>query len=233
MKTFVDLFAGIGGFRLALEQLGMKCLMTSEICPHAKKIYSANFPGKIDGDLAKIKEFPKADMVVAGFPCQPFSRLRNNYGSKHSADNCFDLVINTIGKIRPKVFLLENVPALAQGRNKVFFETKLARLLDLGYKINYSILDALNFVPQRRKRLFILGGFDYHFFPNIHSHEKRTVEMIMEDNVPTEFLISSQTMVRYHEHTEKQQAKGRNYRINIVQKDTPCLLYTSPSPRDS
>ena len=230
MLTFIDLFAGIGGFRLALEQVGMKCVFTSEIDRYAKEIYAANFSGKIDGDIATIKEFPQADMVVAGFPCQPFSLLRTAKG-QHPSHNCFDLLINVIKVIQPKAFLLENVPALAQGKNVGFLGERLTKLVRAGYYINYAMLDALNFVPQRRKRLFILGGKKWPRFPNIIPKE-HVVASIVEREAPAEFDIPSKTISRYRRHIEAQKTKGNTFRIQYVGPNDPAYCLTAHYSRE-
>jgi DNA (cytosine-5)-methyltransferase 1 len=177
--TFVDLFAGIGGMRRGFEAVGGQCVFTSEWDRYCQKTYVANFPadGEIAGDIRRVdaEDIPDHDVLVAGFPCQPFSiagvSKKNALGRPHGFD-CetqgtlfFDLE-RMISAKKPKAFLLENVKNLRShdgGRTfDVIFRTLTCKL---GYNVSTRIIDAKSFLPQHRERIFIVGfrddkGFD-------------------------------------------------------------------------
>jgi len=158
--TFIDLFAGIGGTRMALESVGGQCLFTSEWDKYARQTYEANFEvnHKIYGDVREIDEklIPKHDVLVAGFPCQPFSLAgvskKNSLGKKHGFScpiqgNLFFDIARIAAEKKPKVLLLENVKNLLSHDKGRTFEIILKTLEeDLGYKVSYKVIDARNFV---------------------------------------------------------------------------------------
>ena len=177
---FVDLFAGIGGIRLAFEGIGGKCVFTSEWDTYAQKTYGANFSvdHPIAGDITKVDaiDIPDHDVLLAGFPCQPFSiagvSKKNALGRKHGfADEIqgtlfFD-VARIIASKRPRAFLLENVKNLQshdQGRTFQVIQRTLRE--ELGYQLHLRVVDGAHFVPQHRERILIVGfreqtGFDW------------------------------------------------------------------------
>jgi DNA (cytosine-5)-methyltransferase 1 len=172
--SFVDLFAGIGGMRLAFESIGGVCVFTSEWDTYAQKTYATNFPGghRIAGDITAIHEeaIPDHDMLLAGFPCQPFSiagvSKKNALGRSHGfADETqgtlfFD-VARIIGSKRPRAFLLENVKNLAShDKGNTFRVIRKVLTEDLGYQIHWKVLDGAHFVPQHRERILIAGFRD-------------------------------------------------------------------------
>lgn len=172
--TFVDLFAGIGGFRMALDQLGGRCVFTSERDRHAVEVYRKNFGAAhvVEGDVRDLdsRSIPHADMLVAGFPCQPFSiagvSKKNSLGRSHgfaceTQGTLFFEVARIIKETRPRVFLLENVKNLVRHDSGRTFEVILRVLSEeLGYRISWRVLDASGYVPQRRERVFIVGFRD-------------------------------------------------------------------------
>lgn len=169
---FIDLFAGIGGIRRGFEPLGGKCVFTSEWDRWAKLTYSANFPydnHEIDGDITKIdaKDIPAHDLLLAGFPCQPFSiagvSKKNALGRAHGfADETqgtlfFD-VARIIAEHRPKAFLLENVKNLVNHDKGRTFAVILRTLRELGYHVPAPrVINAKGYVPQHRERIIIAG----------------------------------------------------------------------------
>jgi DNA (cytosine-5)-methyltransferase 1 len=169
--TFIDLFAGIGGLRMAFESIGGECVFTSEWDNYAQRTYMANFVGghELNGDITQIdaSNVPDHDVLLAGFPCQPFSiagvSKKNSLGRKHGfADKTqgtlfFD-VARIIDKKRPKAFLLENVKNLLSHDKGRTFETIRQTLVDeLGYSIYVRVIDGQHFVPQHRERIVIVG----------------------------------------------------------------------------
>lgn len=168
---FIDLFAGIGGLRLAFESIGGECVFTSEWDSYAQRTYMANFPTthELNGDITKIneKEIPEHDVLLAGFPCQPFSiagvSKKNSLGRKHGFEDetqgtLFHDVARIIKEKRPKAFLLENVKNLqSHDKGRTFDVIKRVLKDDLGYHIHFRVIDGQHFVPQHRERIAIVG----------------------------------------------------------------------------
>lgn len=162
---FIDLFAGIGGTRLAFERkpVGMKCVFSSEWDSAAQKTYEANFGEKPHGDITKIdpESIPAFDVLVGGFPCQPFSSIGKREGFSHPTQGTlFDEIVKILSrKNQPKAFLLENVKGLThhdKGNTWAVIQSELDRI---GYDIVFdSVLDAADYgVPQKRERVYIIG----------------------------------------------------------------------------
>jgi DNA (cytosine-5)-methyltransferase 1 len=158
---FIDLFAGIGGMRMALEDNGGKCVFSSEWDKDARKTYEANFSDIPDGDITKIepREIPDHDVLSAGFPCQPFSSIGQRAGFKHKTQGTlFYDVLRIINAKRPKSILLENVKGLTTHDKGNTFRVIRESLIEAGYEIYFRILDAADYgVPQTRKRIYIVG----------------------------------------------------------------------------
>lgn len=177
--TFIDLFAGIGGMRLGFESAGGRCVFTSEWNAYSQKTYRANFPSddhEIAGDITEIDEkgIPPHDVLVAGFPCQPFSiagvSKKNALNRPHGFDcdtqgTLFFDIERIISHHRPKAFLLENVKNLVShdgGRTFAVIMDVLQR--KLGYHVTWRVIDAKAWVPQHRERTFIVGFRDKNDF---------------------------------------------------------------------
>ena len=159
--TFIDLFAGIGGIRQGFEDQNTKCVFSSEWDKFSAKTYEANYGEAPYGDITKIneKDIPKHDVLLAGFPCQPFSNIGKRQGFGHETQGTlfFD-VLRILKYHMPKMFLLENVPGLLTIQKGETFRVILENLEDLGYTVFYDVLDAQNFgLPQERKRVVIVG----------------------------------------------------------------------------
>lgn len=158
---FIDLFAGIGGTRIAFENNGGECVFSSEWDSSSQKTYQANFGEIPHGDITKIdaKDIPDFDVLVAGFPCQPFSSIGKRQGFMHATQGTlFYDILRIIKHKNNKVFLLENVQGLTNHDKGNTFKTIVSSLEELGYNVFSKILDAANFgVPQQRKRIYIVG----------------------------------------------------------------------------
>jgi len=173
MIKFIDLFSGIGGFRLAFESVGAKCLFSADIDKHACSTYQANFGDYPLRDVSKIeaKEIPDFDILCAGFPCQPFSIAGERKGFCDTRGTLFFDIERIIEAKQPKAFILENVKGLTshdKGKTlKVILET-LEKKLD--YKVFYKVLNSKHYgVPQNRERIYIIGFKDKRVefeFPN-------------------------------------------------------------------
>jgi DNA (cytosine-5)-methyltransferase 1 len=158
---FIDLFAGIGGMRLAFQDAGGTCVFSSEWDKESQKTYEANFGEVPSGDITKIsvEEIPNFDVLLAGFPCQPFSTIGKRAGFKHETQGTlFYDVLRIISAKRPSAFLLENVKGLVSHDKGKTFETIKKSLIKEGYELHYQILDSSDYgVPQVRKRIYIVG----------------------------------------------------------------------------
>lgn len=173
--TFIDLFAGIGGIRLGFEAHGGRCVFTSEWNSYAQKTYQANFPDAMHafaGDITQVDEndIPDHDVLLGGFPCQPFSiagvSKKNSLGRKHGfADETQGTLFFDVARIikakQPKAFLLENVKNLvSHDKGNTFRVIKKVLEEDLGYSIHCRVIDGQHFVPQHRERILIVGFRD-------------------------------------------------------------------------
>lgn len=169
--SFIDLFAGIGGLRKAMEGAGGRCVFTSEWDRFAQQTYHANFPDNrpIAGDIREVdpQDIPDHDVLVAGFPCQPFSiagvSKKNALGRAHgfldeTQGTLFFDVLRILMHHRPAAFMLENVKNLkSHDKGKTFEVIRRALTEELGYTLHTQIIDAANFVPQHRERIVMVG----------------------------------------------------------------------------
>ena len=177
---FIDLFAGIGGMRMALEDNGGRCVFSSEWDKDARITYEANFLDTPYGDITKIypEDIPDHDVLTAGFPCQPFSSIGQRAGFKHKTQGTlFYDVLRIINAKRPTSILLENVKGLTTHDKGNTFRVIRECLIESGYDIFFKILDATDYgVPQKRERIFIVG-FDQNKFrkkPDFYWPRKET-----------------------------------------------------------
>lgn len=238
--TFIDLFAGIGGFRIALEQLGGRCVYASEFDSSAQKSYGYNHGVMPFGDitLQKNKDYipDNIDILCAGFPCQPFSiaGLRQGFSDKAKGTLFFDLQA-IIGAKRPRIILLENVPGLLSIHNKDDEGNRLPEktideikriLRELGYHIpEPEVLNARNFgVPQNRSRVFIVGFRDidernYHYPIGEGIADKHFGDIREKGVVDTKYYMSNRYWQTLKRHKEAQKDKGRGYGYRIIKDD--------------
>src|SRR6185437_9473722 len=201
--TFIDLFAGIGGMRLAFERAGGKCVFSSEWNKYSQQTYAANFGEVPEGDITSINEneIPDHDILAAGFPCQPFSiagvskkqSLNRPHGFEDETQGTLFFDIARILKAkRPKAFLLENVKNLQSHDGGNTFQIMLKTLRDhLGYDVHYKVIDAKVVVPQHRERIFIVGfSKPTEFtFPEIPDR-KIVVRDILEGRVSKKYTLT-------------------------------------------
>ena len=194
--TFIDLFAGIGGVRIAFERAGGTCVFTSEWDEHCQKMYKVNFGEKPHGDITEIHaaEVPDHDILTGGFPCQAFSIIGDKQGFMDTRGTLFFDIERILEAKQPKAFLLENVKQLTTHDKGRTFSVILERLEDLGYFIHYKVLNGLDFgVPQKRERI-ILVGFkkNYPFdFPKRGLQSKTLSDVLESDrNIDEKHLLS-------------------------------------------
>lgn len=233
--TFIDLFAGIGGFRIAMQNLGGKCVYSSEWNIYAQKTYFANFGDIPFGDITKerTKSFipEKFDILCAGFPCQPFSiagvSKKNSLGretgfkDKTQGTLFFD-VADIISRHRPKAFYLENVKNLTSHDNGNTFRIIRETLEELDYSVYYQVMDGQTYVPQHRERIMIVG-FDKKVFKNKEHFEfpeqhpaTKSVKDILEPNVDKKYTLSDKLWIYLQNYAEKHKAKGNGFGYGLV-----------------
>ena len=157
--TFIDLFAGLGGFRLALESYGARCVYSSEWDKAAQEVYASNFGEIPDGDITKVSEYtiPNHDILCAGFPCQAFSISGKQKGFEDSRGTLFFDVARIVKCKRPKIVFMENVKNFAshdKGNTLMVVENTME---ELGYDFYYSVLNSVNYgIPQKRERIYMV-----------------------------------------------------------------------------
>ena len=157
--TFIDLFAGLGGFRLALESLGSSCLYSNEWDKKAQETYKMNFGVIPDGDLTKVDErnIPKHDILCAGFPCQAFSVSGKRLGFEDARGTLFFEVARIVKEKKPKVVFMENVKNFSTHDNGRTLEVVKSTMNELGYSFNAKVLNAADYgVPQKRERTYMV-----------------------------------------------------------------------------
>ena len=158
---FIDLFAGLGGFHIALSKLGHECVFASEIKPALTKLYEENFGLKPHGDIkaVKVEDIPEHDILCAGFPCQPFSKAGRQRGLQDETNgNLFNEIVRVLDFHKPQYFILENVQHLAKHDNEETYNHISSILRKLGYDVKGEVLSPHDFnIPQHRQRLFIVG----------------------------------------------------------------------------
>ena len=229
--TFIDLFAGIGGFRLALQNLGGKCVFTSEWDKEAKRTYKANFGERPFGDITKeeTKSYipDEFDLLCAGFPCQAFSIAGKRGGFEDTRGTLFFDVAEIIKRKRPKAVFVENVKCLTSHNGGKTLATILNVLRnDLGYFVpEPQIVNAKDFgVPQNRERIYIVGfrndlGIESFEYPK-PSLEKVTFADIKEEKVPpTKYFLSTQYLQTLINHKERHESKGNGFGYAIIPDD--------------
>ncbi|MDB9314274.1 DNA (cytosine-5-)-methyltransferase [Spirulina sp. CS-785/01] len=226
---FLDLFAGIGGFRIALENLGCHCVFSSEWDKFCQQSYLANFGESPVGDIGKVltEEVPDHDILTAGFPCQPFSiagvtkhnALGTKHGFKHPTQGTlfFDIVRILKAK-QPRAFLLENVKNLLNhNKGKTFEVIRKTLIQELGYYIHYQVLDAALVLPQHRKRIFIVGfREDLKFeFPTIEPSDI-TIQDLLEAEVEEKYTLTDHLWTYLQNYAKKHRAKGNGFGYGLV-----------------
>ena len=162
-NTFIEMFSGIGGFRIGLERAGWKCVWANDINPHANKIYAKHFGYKElrGGDIYDIRpeDIPNHKLLVAGFPCQSFSIAGERLGTKEHRGILFHQIARIAEAKRPPLLLLENVRGLLSSRNGEDFAIILRVLGNLGYILSWQCFNSKHFRgPQNRERVFIVGN---------------------------------------------------------------------------
>jgi len=233
---FIDLFAGIGGIRLAYQNLGGNCVFTSEWDTYSKKTYEANFGEVPFGDITKIneKEIPDHDILLGGFPCQPFSiagvSKKNALGRAHGfLDETQGTLFFDIARIlkhkRPKTFMLENVKNLVSHDKGNTFKVIQNALKELDYTIYSKVLDGKHFVPQHRERIIIVG-FDNKYFKHQETFEfpkmsdvKYAIRDILLPEVDPKYTLSDKLWSYLQGYAQKHKEKGNGFGFGLTNLD--------------
>lgn len=219
--TFIDLFAGIGGFRIPLQEFGGKCVFSSEFNYHAQRAYELNFGEVPFGDITKtdINIVPNHDILCAGFPCQPFSISGKMKGFEDTRGTLIYHVFEIIEKRKPKVVLLENVKHLVYHDKKRTLAIIIQHLEELGYIVSKKVLNASDFgVPQNRERIIIIGHRDKKFdFSKIKKQPKPILKYFLDKENDFEYLDEPYTILE----EQKRQDSGlifAGYRNKTIRK---------------
>ena len=235
--TFIDLFAGIGGMRLAFEACGGECVFTSEWDRYCQRTYYENFGELPYGDITKIAEedIPDHDILVAGFPCQPFSiagvSKKNSLGRATgfldvTQGTLFFDVVRIINEKRPRAFLLENVKNLRGHDRGNTWKVIMDSLSELGYEVFSEVLDGQMFSPQHRERVFIVGFDKQRYEGEINFDfsiktpaKKHCINDILENDVDDKYTLSDHLWDYLQKYAEKHRAKGNGFGYGLVDLD--------------
>jgi DNA (cytosine-5)-methyltransferase 1 len=235
---FIDLFCGIGGFRIAFERAGCRCVFSSDWNKYAQQTYAANFGETPHGDIhsVAVSDIPPHDILCAGFPCQPFSiagvSKKLSLGKAHGFDdkeqgNLFFSLAEIIDFHQPAAFVLENVKNLKshdKGRTFQIISNTLTEAL--GYHLHTAIIDAKSVVPQHRERIFLVGfkerrAFEFPAFPA----EGPKLDSILETNVPDKYTLTDHLWKYLQNYAAKHKAAGNGFGFGLVTgKDTSRTL---------
>jgi DNA (cytosine-5)-methyltransferase 1 len=225
---FIDLFAGIGGIRLPFDELGAECVFSSEWDKYAQKSYEANFGEIPHGDITKIdeKDIPPFDILLAGFPCQPFSHAGHKKGFEDTRGTLFFDICRIANHHKPKILFLENVKGFVGHNKGKTFTTVKETLNDLGYTVYTKILNAKNFgVPQNRERIYIIAfresvSFD---FPT-EINQIVTVGDILQESVDEKYFLSDLLWAGHQRRKLEHKQKGNGFGYSLFNHQS---LYTS------
>ena len=218
--TFIDLFCGIGGFRLALESLGARCVFSCDKDRQARKTYQANFGEEPEGDITTIAadSIPDFNILCGGFPCQPFSIAGKQRGFKDTRGTLFFEIARIVRAKQPEVVFLENVPNLARHDNGNTLRVILDTLDGLGYNVHYQVLNVAYYgVPQIRKRIYFVcfrKDLQVDFsFPK-PTFEDVAVEDYLEENVDEKYYLDINSITFYKPDTDVRQLD--TYRMGYI-----------------
>lgn len=232
--TFIDLFAGIGGMRLAYESAGGHCVYSNEWNKYSQQTYFANFGEQPEGDITKVDEntIPDHDILVAGFPCQPFSIAgvskkqslgrATGFEDKTQGTLFFD-VCRILKAKRPKAFMLENVKNLCSHDRGRTFKVIRESLDELNYEVFYQVIDGQYYVPQHRERIIIVGFDRNRYGENIDFsfdltpvNPKPIMKDILEKEVDTKYTLSDKLWEYLQGYAEKHRAAGNGFGYGIA-----------------
>ena len=229
---FIDLFCGIGGFRIGFERAGCECVFSSDWDKHSQLTYEANFGERPLGDILAVKsaEVKAHEILCGGFPCQPFSLAgvskKNSLGRAHGFDdakqgNLFFEIARLIAWHRPAAFVLENVKNLkSHDKGNTFRVIHSMLTEDLGYHVQYQIIDARHWLPQHRERIFLVGFREPRpfSFPEPPSPGP-TLSSILEPEVDEKYTLSNKLWNYLQDYAAKHAAKGNGFGCSVFDGD--------------
>jgi len=244
--SFIDLFAGIGGFRLGLQRLGGSCVYSCERDSYCAKTYAAWFGDSPIGDINDVNpaDIPDHDILAAGFPCQPFSiagvSKKRSLGQADGFDcqkqgNLFFKICDIVKVRRPPVLILENVKNLKSHDKRRTWPVIEGTLQELGYAVFHKIIDAADYVPQHRERIFIVcfdremfGDAPPFQFPDKPLGDKPVFRSILEKNPSEKYTLTDHLWNYLQRYAEKHRAKGNGFGYGIAD---PCGVSRTLSAR--
>jgi DNA (cytosine-5)-methyltransferase 1 len=222
---FIDLFAGLGGFRLALESYGAECVYSSEWDKEAQIVYKSNFGEKPDGDITKVdeKSIPNHDILCAGFPCQAFSISGKQRGFEDSRGTLFFDVARIVKEKKPKIVFMENVKNFASHDNGNTLSVVKQTMIGLGYDFYYKVLNAMDYgIPQKRERIYMvcfrkdLKVNDF-CFPEAFKLETFVEDLLIDENkIPASLYVDRKDM--HYSQNEIKENLNKTIRIGTVNK---------------
>jgi len=256
---FIDLFAGIGGFRLGFEAAGAECVFSSEVDKFCQQTYEANFGEEPAGDIKEIEEseIPDHDILTGGFPCQSFSiagvSKKNALGREHGFEdketgNLFFDIARILKEKRPESFLLENVKNLKHHDGGKTFKIIRNTLAKLDYKVFSKVLDAQNYVPQHRERIFIVGFAKERYsdielsegllgekdsgikfaFPEPPDNDLAVKDILLDD-VSDKYTLSDKLWNYLQDYKEKHRKKGNGFGYGLIDPEKDRITRTLSS----
>ena len=231
--TFIDLFAGIGGFRIGLERVGGRCLFSCEWDKYCQRTYLEWFGEVPEGDIKEInpKDIPDHDILAAGFPCQPFSiagvtkknALGRDHGFRDATQGTLFFDILRIAEVkRPPILFLENVKNLLSHDKGRTWEIIVSSLDELGYLVNFKVIDAKHFVPQHRERVFIVcfdrkvfGNHVPFQFPSFPEETDQKLKDILEKRVDAKYTLTDHLWAYLQDYAERHRRKGNGFGFSL------------------
>ncbi len=224
---FIDLFAGIGGLRLPFDELGGECVLSSEIDKYAQKTYESYFNHTPKGDICKVElsEIPSFDLLVGGFPCQPFSLAGQKKGFDDTRGTLFFEIERILTSKKPKAFLLENVKGLRGHDKGNTFKIIIKSLESLGYCVNEKVLAARDSgLPQNRERVYIIGFLSQEHSSRFSYPEKTNIETrlgdILENKVDEKYTISDKLWAGHQRRKKEHKKKGNGFGYGLFNHDS-------------
>lgn len=222
---FIDLFAGLGGFRLALESLGAKCVYSNEWDPHAQKVYAENFGHIPEGDITKVDEktIPDHDILCAGFPCQAFSISGKQRGFEDSRGTLFFDVARIVKEKKPKIVFMENVKNFATHDGGKTLSVVKSTMEELGYTFYQKVLNSVTYgMPQKRERIYMVcfrNDLDINTFkfPKPFKLKRYVNDFLLKDETIVESLYIDRPDTYYND-IEDNQYSDKPIRLGIVNK---------------
>lgn len=222
---FIDLFAGIGGIRLPFDAMGGRCVFSSEMDKFAKETYYANFREVPHGDITKIHpaDIPPFDLLLAGFPCQPFSQAGLQRGFDDARGTLFFSIAKIIKEHHPKVVFLENVKRLKTHNNGHTYRVIEETLKQCGYTVSSQILAAKDFgIPQNRERIYIVGLKEGQTFSFPRpTFEKTCVGRILQDVVDDRYTLSDRLWAGHQKRKQDHIHKGNGFGYSLFHHASP------------